>query len=122
MTANKLDNSNEKRRFSRFKIPLNVFINSRGINNDHLSNISEGGACFTSSHIFQKNDFIFIHFNGAGESSLKHVKFSILGKVVWHENIEDHLSEYGAQFTFYDDPFCTQQQSTMKEVMKRYSS
>ncbi len=114
---------NDKRRYSRLTLPLQVNINSKEHNDDHLSNISEGGVCFQSTHSFEDNDFIFFHFLGDKKSSLENIKFSILGRIVWHDDDTDGaINRYGAQFTFYNDPFSKQQRDTMLSLINRYVS
>ncbi len=114
---------NNKRRCSRFTLPLQVHINSKGDEDGQLSNISEGGVCFQSTHSFEDNDFIFFHFLGDKKSSLENIKFSILGRIVWHDEDSTRArNKYGAQFTFYNDPFSKQQRDTMVSLINRYTS
>ncbi len=112
----------EKRRHDRLSLPLKVYVNTKVNGGDKLQNISEGGICFQSDNSFAENDFIFFHFYGDEESTLKSVKFSILGRIIWHDEIEENGNKYGAEFTFYNDPFSKQQRSTMISILNRYVS
>lgn len=110
----------EKRRYSRYNLPLELFVNSRekeNEENEEQINISEEGLCFESGGNFEQNDFVFFHLQGKKKTELEHVKFSVLGKIVWCKKNGNSKKKYGAQFKFYNDPFSNQQRVNMLSAL-----
>jgi len=111
----------EKRKYPRYSLPLNLFINQRTENGDSQCDISYEGTGFISNHIFKSDDFVFFHFSGKSNTHIENIKFSVLGRIVWVSQIGENQYKYGAQFKFYNDPFSRQQQVLMKTVINQYS-
>lgn len=111
------NNFKENRLFKRQNLPFDLYINNKGNGKKGLQvDISKDGVGFESTHFFNENDFVFFHFLGVKDSTLDDVKFSALGKIVWHSEFNDkHL--YGAQFKFYNDPFSKQQMMIINSVV-----
>ncbi len=117
MSAVELYEIIEKREYSRYHLPLNLNVNKKKDNSDKQYDISLGGTCFFSLNIFKENDFLLFHFSGIKGSPYEGIKFSILGRIIWLQKFNYKMTKYGAEFKFYDDPFSSQQQSSLSSII-----
>lgn len=121
MSTININKIKEKRKYHRFLLPLEVFVNNNEYTNDIFCNISEGGVCFRSSVTYNLNDYVFLHFSSDKNFSIKNIKFSTICMIVWQETNVEYDFKYGAQFKFYNDPFSKQQKDRMLTLLN-YSS
>ena len=118
LSINSINKTREKRKYNRYFLPLEVFVNNSEYTNDIFCNISEGGVCFKSSVIYDLNDYVFLHFSSEKGFSIKNVKFSTICMIVWQKKSIEYEIKYGAQFIFYNDPFSLQQKDRMLTFLK----
>ncbi|MGD9201695.1 MAG: PilZ domain-containing protein [Chitinispirillia bacterium] len=113
MSIISINKTKEKRKYNRYFLPLEIFVNNSEYTNDIFCNISEGGVCFKSSVAYNLNDYVFLHFSSEKSFSIKNLKFSTICMIVWQEKSVEYENKYGAQFIFFNDPFSKQQKERM---------
>lgn len=112
----------ERRSYSRYNLPLILFINTKGEDGDSLCNISKGGACFKSPVIFNIDDFVLMHFLAGKESPLDNIKFSLVGRIIRVDEKEGDQFKYGVKFEIFNDPFSREQYSKMISSVNQFAA
>jgi hypothetical protein len=111
----------ERRRHTRYPLPLKIHTRDECAVNEKLCNISLGGLCFRSPHELRESDYVYVRLVTPEPRPDQRMQLSVVGKVCRAAELSAGYYEYGVRHRFYNDPFSDQMKGKLERVLQRYA-